>query len=161
MIIVCTPIITFGVYPFFERIGHPVKPMTRMCIGFLLGAVTMIIGAILQWKVYSTSPCGWYATDCPAGVSSVPLMAQIPLYALPALGEIFVNVTSYELAYTRAPARMKALVYALCLFNQAISAAIGLACSNAIQDPNLVIPYIVLAVACFRESLLGENFERR
>lgn len=59
---------------------------------------------------------------------------QVPLFSLPALGEIFVNVTSYELAYTRAPPRMKGLVYAFCLFTTAISSAIGLACSAAVSE---------------------------
>ncbi|WVQ94831.1 hypothetical protein IAU59_001914 [Kwoniella sp. CBS 9459] len=148
-IIIFTPIITYGLYPFFERIGRPIKPMTRIAIGFALATITMIIGAIVQWKVYKTSPCGYYATDCEDGVSSVPLAWQIPLSALPGIGEIFVSVTSYEIAYTRAPARMKSLVYAIILFNQAISAAIGLALSNVIKDPYLIWPYVALAGANF------------
>jgi len=148
-IIIGTPIITWGLYPFCERMGFPLKPMTRMCIGFLLGTATMIISAIVQYKIYHTSPCGNQATDCEAGVSSVNLAWQIPIYVLPAIGEIFVNVTSYELAYTRAPARMKGLIYAICLFSTAISSAIGLALSNVIKDPNLVIPYYVLAALTF------------
>ncbi|WVR06213.1 hypothetical protein IAU60_003243 [Kwoniella sp. DSM 27419] len=146
-IIVFTPIITYLVYPWFERRGWPLKPMTRMSIGFLLGTLNMIWGAVLQWRVYKTSPCGYAASTCDE-VSPITIWAQIPLYAFPAIGEIFVMVTSYELAYTRAPARMKGLVYALCLFNQAISAAIGLACANAIQDPYLIWPYVALAIAC-------------
>lgn len=149
VIIIATPILTFLVYPFFDRIGHPLKPMTRMCIGFLLCSSNMVIAAIVQWKVYQTSPCGYYATDCELGVSPVNIAWQIPYYAIPALGEIFVNVTSYELAYTRAPARMKGLVYAICLFSSAISSAIGLALSAVIVDPYLIWPYVALAVANF------------
>ncbi|WVR09262.1 hypothetical protein IAU60_006327 [Kwoniella sp. DSM 27419] len=148
-IIIFTPIITYGLYPFFERIGRPIKPMTRISIGFALGTITMIIGALVQWRVYKTSPCGYHATDCEAGVSPVPLAWQIPLSALPGIGEIFVSVTSYEIAYTRAPARMKSLVYAIILFNQAISAAIGLALSDVIEDPYLIWPYVALAIANF------------
>ena len=140
--------------------GYPIKPMTRMCIGFLLGVITMVYGAILQWKVYTSSPCGYHATDCEDGPSSIHLMAMIPLYAIPALGEIFINVTSYELAYTRAPARMKGLVYAIILFNQAISAAIGLACSKAIDDPNLIWPYVALGAACLICAILCPTYFR-
>lgn len=134
-------------YPFFERIGYPLKPMTRLSIGFLLGMVTMIIGALVQWRIYETSPCGWHSTECD-DVSPVSIAWLIPQYAIPAVGELFVMVTGYELAYTRAPARMKGLVYAICLFSSAISAAISLACSAAITDPNLVWPYIPVAAAC-------------
>jgi len=148
-IIIGTPIITWGLYPLFEKMGYPIKPMTRMCIGFLLGTATMILSAIIQVKIYKTSPCGDHATDCELGVSPINLAWQIPIYVLPAIGEIFVNVTSYELAYTRAPARMKGLIYAIALFSTAISSAIGLALSKVITDPNLVIPYYVLAALTF------------
>ncbi len=59
------------------------------------------------------------------------------------------NVTSYEIAYTRAPARMKGLVYALNLFNTAIAAAISLALSKIIDDPYLIWSYVAVAIACF------------
>lgn len=145
-IIVATPILTYGLYPFLDRIGYPLKPMWRMSIGFLLGAVGCIMAAIIQWRVYQTSPCGHFATACD-NVSPISLWWQIGPILFPAVGELFVNVTSYELAYTRSPPRMKGLVYALALFNSAIAAAISLACSAAIDDPNLIIPWIVLAVA--------------
>ncbi|ORY31441.1 putative integral membrane peptide transporter [Naematelia encephala] len=160
VIIISTPILTWGIYPFFEKIGFPLRAMTRMCIGFMLGTVTMIISAIIQWRIYETSPCGYYATDCEAGVSPVSIGWLIPIYSLPAIGELFVNVTSYELAYTRAPARMKGLVYAICLFSSAISAAISLALSDVIQDPNLIWPYVAVACACFLCGLAFPIFFR-
>ncbi|WWD06576.1 hypothetical protein V865_004669 [Kwoniella europaea PYCC6329] len=147
-IIVFTPIVGL-MYKWFEKIGRPIRPMTRLSIGFALASINMIIGAIVQWRVYKTSPCGYYATDCELGVSPVPLAWQIPLSALPGIGEIFIAVTAYEIAYTRAPARMKSLVVAITLFNQAISAAIGLALSDVIKDPYLIWPYVALAAANF------------
>ncbi|WWC88830.1 uncharacterized protein L201_003744 [Kwoniella dendrophila CBS 6074] len=159
-IIFFTPIITYGLYPFFEKIGYPLKPMTRLSIGFMLACINMIYGAVLQWKVYKTSPCGYYAStaDVCDQVSSISIWALTPLQVLPAIGEIFVMVTGYELAYTRAPARMKGLVYAICLFSQAIASAIGLACSNAIQDPYLIWPYVALAAATFICALIFPIF---
>jgi POT family proton-dependent oligopeptide transporter len=70
--------------------------MARFSIGFALGSVASIIGAVVQWKVYQTSPCGWHATDCDLGVSRVSLAWQIPMVVLPAIGEVFVSVTSCE-----------------------------------------------------------------
>lgn len=95
-IIISTPIITYGLYPLFERWGHPIKPMARFSIGFALGTAASIFGAIVQWKIYQTSPCGWHATDCELGVSGVSLAWQIPQVVLPAIGEVFVSVTSCE-----------------------------------------------------------------
>ncbi|KAK4684848.1 hypothetical protein P7C73_g5312, partial [Tremellales sp. Uapishka_1] len=146
-IIIATPILNWGLYPFMARIGWPLKPMTRMCIGFLLGAIGCMISAIIQHKIYQTSPCGNMATACDAGPSTIALWWQIPIYTFPAVGELFVNVTSYELAYTRSPARMKGLVYALALFNSAVAAAISLALADVIQDPYLVWPWVALAAA--------------
>jgi len=147
-IIIFTPILTYALYPWMARIGYPLKPMMRMCIGYLLACIGCIISAIVQWRIYKTSPCGYQATTCD-NVSPVPLWWQIPIYFFPAVGELFVNVTSYELAYTRSPARMKGLVYALALFNSAITAAISLALADVIQDPNLIWPWVALAAATF------------
>ncbi|WRT68168.1 uncharacterized protein IL334_005143 [Kwoniella shivajii] len=147
-IIVFTPIIGL-MYRWFEKKGRPIMPMTRLSIGFALATINMVAGALIQWRIYATSPCGKYATDCELGVSPVPLAWQIILSALPGIGEVFVAVTAYEIAYTRAPARMKSLVVGIILFNQAISAAIGLALSDVIKDPYLVWPYVALAVANF------------
>lgn len=148
-IVVATPIVTYWLYPFLERIGWPMTPMWRMFCGFQLGTLGCIAAALLQWRVYATSPCGHYATDCDAGVSPVSLWYQILPIAIPAIGEIFVNVTAYELAYTRSPPRMKGLVYSLALFNTSIGAIISLALSKVIADPNLVVPWIVLAGVSF------------
>lgn len=147
-IIIFTPILTWGLYPFMQKIGHPLRPMTRMCIGFSLGCITCVICALIQWRVYATSACGRYASTCPTP-SAISLWWQVPIYTIPAIGELFVNVTSYELAYTRSPARMKGLVYALALFNSAIAAALGLAVSKAITDPYLMWSWTALAVASF------------
>jgi POT family proton-dependent oligopeptide transporter len=149
MIIIASPILTYGVYPFFERIGYPLKAMTRMTIGFFLAALGCMVGAIVQDRIYKTSPCGKFATNCPEGVSPVSLWLQLPIIILPAIGELFVNVTSYELAYTRSPPRMRGLVYSLSLFNTAIASAISMACSSALTDPNLLIAWIVLASVTF------------
>lgn len=152
-IIVFTPIVTFGFYPLMSKLGFPIKPMARMTIGFLLASAGCIAAAIIQYKIYETSPCGRYASHCiidgVPGVSNVSLWWQIPQIFFPALGELFVNVTSYELAYTRSPHRMKNFVYAIALFNSAIGAAITLALAAVVVDPNLHIPWIVLAALTF------------
>ncbi|KAK4704496.1 hypothetical protein P7C70_g1711, partial [Phenoliferia sp. Uapishka_3] len=88
-IVVLAPLMNYLWYPWMRKMGYSLKPMTRMAVGFILGGINMIIGAILQWRAYKTLPCGHFATsDCAAGVSSVSLWAQIPLYSLPAIGEI-------------------------------------------------------------------------
>lgn len=70
-----------------------------MVTGFLFAAATMAVGAILQWRVYETSPCGYHSTMCKTGTTVSPLSvwAQLPLYSLPAIGELLVSITSYEM----------------------------------------------------------------
>ncbi|WWD15622.1 hypothetical protein CI109_100044 [Kwoniella shandongensis] len=156
-IIVFTPILTFGFYPLFEKIGFPIKPMMRMCIGFLLAAVGCVVCAVVQHNIYKTSACGNFATTCDTP-SDVSLWLQVPMYLLPGIGELFVNVTSYELAYTRAPARMKGLVYSMTLFTTAISSAISLALTDVITDPYLVWPWVALAAASFVTAFIFPTF---
>lgn len=108
-----------------------------------------MIGAIVQWKVYQTSPCGFHATGCD-GVSPISIWVQIPNTVLGALSECFCNVTAYELAYARSPPGMKALVVSLFLATSALSNALAEILSPAIKDPHLVWiwagPAIALAV---------------
>lgn len=90
---------------FFIIPTRPLIPGT-VVTGFLFGALTMLVGAILQWQVYKTSPCGYYATECTIGTTVSPLSvwAQMPLYVVPAIGELLVNITSYEMYVTSSVA---------------------------------------------------------
>ncbi|KAJ7891313.1 PTR2-domain-containing protein [Mycena olivaceomarginata] len=146
-IIFAVPLLNFVIYPWLRKMGINFSPIRRIVCGFLVAALAMVVGAIIQWKIYTTSPCGYQASDCSigTGVSPISVWVQIPLYSLPALAEIFINVTSYEIAYTRAPQRMKGVVFAIVLFMSAISSAITLAISPSFVDPNLIWPFVGLA----------------
>lgn len=61
-IIIAIPILNYGIYPFLRKHKIPFGRITRITFGFVLCALSSVIGAILQWRVYSTSPCGYYAT---------------------------------------------------------------------------------------------------
>ncbi|KAJ7491064.1 POT family-domain-containing protein [Mycena latifolia] len=155
-IIFAVPLLNFVIYPWLRKMGINFSPIRRIVFGFLVAAVAMVIGAIIQWKIYTTSPCGYYASDCSigTGVSPISVWVQIPLYSLPALAEIFINVTSYEIAYTRAPQRMKGVVFAIVLFMSALSSAITLIISPSFVDPNLIWPFVGLAVALVISAIL-------
>lgn len=93
-IIACGPIVTYILYPFLDRRGWSLSPMWKMFIGYMLGCAGCIFAAVVQARVYATSPCGKYASNCELGVSPVSLWWQLPSIFLPALGEIFVNVSA-------------------------------------------------------------------
>ncbi|OTB16171.1 hypothetical protein K445DRAFT_375445 [Daldinia sp. EC12] len=153
VILVFSPIMAQVVYPFLERRKIRVGRITRMTIGFILAIASGVIGAIVQWRVYETSPCGYYASDCDE-VSPISIWWQVPNVALGAMSEVFVNVTAYELAYARAPEHMRATVVALFLFMTALSSALGEILIPAIVDPTLVWAWAAPAIALAVQTVI-------
>ncbi|ODQ44879.1 hypothetical protein PICMEDRAFT_17407 [Pichia membranifaciens NRRL Y-2026] len=145
-IVAAIPILDYAIYPLLKKMKINFKPVHKIFVGFMLGACASMVSAILQWRIYQTSPCGYYATTCD---TPSPLTAwyEIINYGLCALGECFCYTTAYELAYTRAPDNAKGLVMALFLFNSAISSAISEGVSGALIDPNLIWPFTGIAAA--------------
>ncbi|KAI1146761.1 POT family protein [Nemania diffusa] len=145
-IIVVSPIMGEIVYPFLRRKGIKFGRIDRMLFGFILAIISGVIGAIVQYRVYETSPCGYQASTCD-GVSPISIWWQIPNVSLGAISEIFVNVTAYELAYARAPENMRATVIAIFLFMTALSSALGEILVPAITDPTLIWAWAAPAIA--------------
>ncbi|RMZ78595.1 hypothetical protein DV738_g3772, partial [Chaetothyriales sp. CBS 135597] len=151
-IIIAVPLLSFVVYPALRRAGIKFGRITRITFGFLLAIVSGIIGTIVQWRVYKTSPCGFHASDCDigTGVSPISIWWQVPNTVLGALSECFCNVTAYELAYARSPPSLRGLVMSIFLFTTALSSAIGEVLIPATKDPNLIwlwaAPTVALAV---------------
>jgi dipeptide/tripeptide permease len=145
-IVVAIPFLDYVLYPLLRRWNINFKPVYKIFVGFMLGALASAVSAIIQWKIYETSPCGYYATTCD---EPSPLSAWLEIinYGLCALGECFCYTTAYEIAYTRAPDNAKGLVMALFLFNSAISSAISEGVSGALVDPNLIWPFTGIAAA--------------
>jgi dipeptide/tripeptide permease len=139
-IIIFVPFLTKIVYPTLSRYNMMPGRITRITFGFTLAWISSIIGAIVQWYIYKTSPCGKFATDCKVGkkVSPLSVWAQIPNVVLGAISECFCQVTAYEIAYARSPKNMKALVMSIFLFMNALSNALAQIMTPAIKDPNLV-----------------------
>ncbi|OJJ95767.1 hypothetical protein ASPACDRAFT_1907460 [Aspergillus aculeatus ATCC 16872] len=149
-IIVAVPILNYGIYPLLHKYNcHPGR-ITRITFGFFLATIGGVAGAIVQYRVYKTSPCGYYASSCATGVSPISIWWQLPNTILSALSEIFCNVTAYELAYARSPASMRGLVMAIFLFMTALSSALGEILVPVTEDPYLIwiwaAPAIALAV---------------
>ncbi|KAJ7645228.1 POT family-domain-containing protein [Mycena polygramma] len=158
-IIVFTPIVAYGLYPFLERCGIKSGPIRRMTFGMFLCAAGGIAGGIVQLYVYRTSPCGNFASTCVdadgnALVSKISIWVQLVNVAVTAISELFVNVTSYEMAYARAPPNMKAAVFSICLFMSALSSALAEIITPFTEDPKLVWVYIGPAIALFVQTAI-------
>ncbi|KAI0096090.1 POT family protein [Nemania sp. FL0031] len=152
-IIVASPIMGEIVYPFLRRKGIKFGRIDRMLFGFSLAILSGVIGAIVQYRVYETSPCGYEASTCD-DVSPISIWWQIPNVSLGAISEIFVNVTAYELAYARAPENMRATVIAIFLFMTALSSALGEILVPAIVDPTLIWAWAAPAIALFVQTVI-------
>ena len=154
VIIIATPLLTHVVYPFLNYHKIHFGRVKRLTVGFTLAWISGILGALLQWRVYETSPCGYHATACDIGdgVSPLSVWWQVPNVALGALSECFCFVTAYELAYARAPKNMKAMVTSMLLFSNALASALGLIITPTIADPNLIWVWAGPAVALFAQT---------
>ena len=147
-IIVAVPIISYGLYPLLRKWKIKFQPIARITFGFILAALSTTAGAVTQYYVYQTSPCGYYATECTigTGVSPISIWVQTPQYVLSALSECFANVTALEIAYARAPKNMKGLVMSMYLFATSISAAIQEGVTPALSDPHLIWAFAGTAI---------------
>lgn len=153
-IVVLIPILNRIVYPLLYKYHINFKITYKIFLGFMLGVISSVVAAILQWRVYETSPCGYYASDCEKGVSPISAWFDVIVYALVAAGECFCYTEAYELAYTRAPEKSKGLVMALFLLMNAFSAAISEAVSGALVDPWLIYPFAAIAIAGFIAAVI-------
>ncbi|KAI0423668.1 PTR2-domain-containing protein [Xylaria sp. FL1042] len=149
VIIVFSPLMAQIIYPFLRGRGIKCGPISRMMVGFFIAILSGIAGAVVQYYVYKTSPCGYYASTCDE-VSPINIWWQIPNVALGAISEVFVFTTGYEMAYARAPPNMRATVTSLFLFMTALASALGEILLPALNDPNIIwgwaAPAIALAV---------------
>lgn len=109
-----------------------------------------------EWRVYETSPCGYYASSCSigTGVSPLSIWWQVPNVALGAISECFCNVTAYEIAYARSPKDMKSVVFALFLFCLALGSALGEVLTSVTVDPHLIWVWAGLAIALAAQTIV-------
>ncbi|XBW38441.1 hypothetical protein QEN19_004029 [Hanseniaspora menglaensis] len=136
-IIVFTPILDYGIYPFLTKIRMNPNITIRVFIGFMLAAGAMAGGAILQRMVYNQSPCGDYASTCDTQ-ASISLWQTCVIYGLTGIGETFAMVGGYQIAFVTSPSNMKSFVMAIFLFQTALASIISIIISPALKDPNLV-----------------------
>ncbi|KAG8414689.1 peptide transporter ptr2 [Metarhizium acridum] len=142
-IILLGPVLNYGVYPLLRKGRIHYGPVARICTGFFLSTLGGIGYAVLTYKAYETSPCGWYGSSDPNCVDN-GLVSPISLwwegipYALGGFSELFINVPAYGIAYSRAPVNMRGLVSAINLFNTGFAYIVNLAASAAIADPHLI-----------------------
>jgi POT family proton-dependent oligopeptide transporter len=144
--IVFGPVVQNWLYPFLQRHRIPFAPITRLAVGFFFMALSLALATGIQQLVYETGPCYHQPLDCAAGgggmiPNHVNVFLQTPIYVAMAFSELLALTTSYEYAYSKAPARMKSCVQAVSVFMAGVGSALGMAVSPVAKDPNMVIMY--------------------
>ncbi|OSS53808.1 hypothetical protein B5807_00745 [Epicoccum nigrum] len=153
IIIVIAPILSHGFYPLLRRSNIRFGRIDRITFGFIMAAISGAIGAIIQWRIYETSPCGYHASTCDA-VSPISIWWQFPGIFLGAVSEMFVSVTGYELAYARAPPNMKSMVMAIFLFTNAVFFAASSFLVKVAKDPYLIWIWAGLPIALGVQTII-------
>jgi POT family proton-dependent oligopeptide transporter len=148
------PICNNYLYPYLRRLGLPLRPITRIALGFLLGACGMAYAAYCQTLIYNAPPCFTEPLKCPAARlpdgsvqhNRVHVAVQAPAYFFVALSEIFASITGLEFAYSQAPTSMKSFIMSLFLLTTAGGALLGALVAPWARDPSLTELYMGLAV---------------
>ncbi|KAI0441253.1 POT family protein [Xylaria telfairii] len=171
-LLIFIPIFDKLFYPFLRRIGYNLTPIKKVTIGFALGTLAMVVGAIIQHFIYWQSPCreisGYgHVADCKAALGfdntevdernykpPLTVWIQTPAYVLIAFSEIFASITGLEYAFTKAPKNMRGFITGIFWFAQAFSAAIAQAFVPLSTDPLLVWLYTTVAIIAALGGLL-------
>ncbi|TVY73449.1 putative peptide transporter ptr2 [Lachnellula suecica] len=159
-LVVLIPFLDLIIYPALRKARINFTPIKRITMGYLIVSMGMVWASVLQSYIYKMSICGTHASGkLPAalggdGVVKCPnveinVWIQTGVFALIAMSEILVTITSLEYAFSKAPVNMRSLVMSVCLFTHAISSALGNAFVSLSADPLLVWNYGVLAVLAF------------
>lgn len=139
-----------GLYSFLAKRRIQFSPIARLVAAFVFCGLAMAYAAIVQHLIYTSPPCYSHPLACSASGNEkhpnhISIWAQIPVYFLLAIGEIFGFVTAFEYAYSKAPQDMKAVVMAFSQLTAGIASILGMAISPAAKDPNMVVMYAILA----------------
>ncbi|KAI9836777.1 MAG: hypothetical protein M1819_000942 [Sarea resinae] len=159
-IIVFIPVLDRLVYPLLRKLHIPFLPITRITVGFFVGAIAMAYAAIVQHLIYNAGPCYKHPL-CDASMvdgktqpNKIHIAIQTPAYMLIGISEIFASVTGLEYAYMKAPPSMKSFVQAMYLLTNAFGSALGEALTPVAVDPKILWMFVGLSVSSFLAGCL-------
>ena len=110
LVMILIPILSYGLYPWMDRVGIRLSALQRMSIGMFIAAISFVVVALIQNGIDA------------AALSSQQMHVgwQFIPYVLITLAEVLVSITGLEFAYTQAPKRMKSTVMGFWLLSVAL-----------------------------------------
>jgi dipeptide/tripeptide permease len=123
LILVLIPVFDKLIYPGLGFLGFTLKPLVRMFWGLVLGVISFIMAAILQFTItkrgtFIPNPDDPMTEMCVDGC--IHILAQAPQYIILTSAEIMVSITGLEFAYSQAPAAMKSVCQSAWLLTIAV-----------------------------------------
>lgn len=143
-IIICAPILNYGLYPLLRKKNIHFGSISRITFGLFLSSCAGLSYTILNHYAYKLGPCGKFGSSASCvDENDISLVSNITIWftAIPVgiggISELFVNVPAFGIAYSMAPKNMRGLVSAINLLSSAFAYAFGLAFAGLIKDPYL------------------------
>jgi POT family proton-dependent oligopeptide transporter len=129
-------------YPFLRNtFGIVLKPILRICLGFMMASFGMLYVCVLQYFIYKAPP------------HSINLWIQAPAHAFIAVSEIWVIITGLEVAFIKAPPTLRAFVSSIFWLTVAAGSILGIALSPVSKNPNMVWFYGAVCITSFVAGL--------
>ena len=96
LVMIWVPLMTYGIYPGFERIGLRPTPLRRMGVGMILASITFVISGYMQIRIDRGE--------------TLSLVWQLVPYVVLVAGEVLVSATGLEFAFAEAPKSMRSII---------------------------------------------------
>lgn len=110
LVMILIPILSYGLYPWMDRVGIRLSALQRMSIGMFIAAISFVVIALIQNGINNAAQ----------NQQQIHVGWQFIPYVLITLAEVLVSITGLEFAYTQAPKRMKSTVMGFWLLSVAL-----------------------------------------
>ncbi|XP_074640754.1 solute carrier family 15 member 4-like [Tubulanus polymorphus] len=141
VIIILIPLMDKVLYPYFDRKGRPLTLFSRITVGMVFAAVSMLVAGIVEyyrlkiyWRNDRPNPVNqkignrWYFA------ADLNIMVQIPQYTLIGISEVFASIAGLELAYSQAPRTMQGVIMGFFWFFSGVGSFLGTAIMQSFQN---------------------------
>lgn len=143
-IILLIPVLDGFVYPLYQRLfGRPPSAYGKVLTGLFVAMLTMIWAGVFEVirrdagvLEYTNSTGTFNINDRGSGepMNDISWGYAVPMYALVAVAECFINVTAYELFYNEVPIYLKSTCQAINLFMVAMGSNLTSTFTLLFQD---------------------------
>jgi proton-dependent oligopeptide transporter, POT family len=149
-IMIFIPLFDRLVYPCLRRLGIDIQPLRRIEYGMGLTVISFLASALVEYLIQTRPP------------NSISLCWQIPQITIITAGEILLNVTGLEFAYSQAPGNMQALILAMYLFMTAIGDGLAaLLFATVFSRLSTAVTMVLCAIAMVLNMLFFHVVARR